>query len=132
MSNEKKLSRLTLKLTLAFIFIYSHMHTHNCIFTCIQHSKHIIILTFTLSLGHTIKLILTSMIIITHCNTCTLSQAYIQAHTRIHINEQPHLYSQSYMYLQFMLKIHNHTHIQIVTRLHSQTHIHIHAHTHLF
>ncbi len=84
MSNEKKLLRLTLKLALAFMFAYSHMHAHNCIFTCIQHSKLIIILTFIPLLGYTIKLILISMIMLTHFNACTLSQAYIQTHTRIH------------------------------------------------
>ncbi len=132
MSNEKKLFKLTLKLALAFILSYGHTHTHNCIFTCIQHSKLIIILTSIPSIGYTIKLILTSMIILTHFNTCTVSQAYSQAHTHIHTHWQPYSYSQSYMYLQFALKIHNHPHIQIVTRMHNQTHIHIHAHTHLF
>ncbi len=84
MFNEKKLLGLTLKLALAFIFTYSSTHAYNRIFTCIQHSKLIIILTFTLSLGYTIKLILTSMIIPARFNTCTPSQAYIQADTRIH------------------------------------------------
>ncbi len=97
MSNEKKLLRLTLKLALAFIFTYGHTHTHNRIFTCIQHSKLINTITFILSLGYTIKQILTSVIILTHFNTCTLSQAYIQAHTHIQTYRQSYSYSQSYI-----------------------------------
>ncbi len=78
--------------------------------------------TFIPSLGYTIKLMLISMIILTHFNTCTLIQAYIPAHIRIHTHWQPYSHSQSFMYLLFALKIHNHSNIQIVTQMHNQTH----------
>ncbi len=129
---RKNFLKLTLKLALTFIFTCSHVHIHNRVFTCIQHSKLIIILTFITPLGYTIKPIITFMIVLTHFNTCTLSQAHIQAHTRIYNHKQPYSYSQTYLYLQFALKIHNHTHIQIVVRMHNQSHTYIHANTHFF
>ncbi len=82
MSYGKKLLRLTLKArsrihihlqsyaySQLYIHVYSALkthHTHNHNVTWIHNQTN------------------TSMIILTHFNTCTLRQAYIQAHTRMH------------------------------------------------
>ncbi len=111
------------------------------------------IITLIPSPEFTIKLIVTSMLILTHFHTYTLSRGYTQAYIHIHTFLQSQSYLYSYIYLDSVLKFkmvlqlalslrltlkfililtdicdHIHIYLPTVTRIYLENHPHIYIH----